>query len=200
MIVLLDNGHGSSTAGKRSPDGRLREWSYTREITARIEKKLNGLGIEVMRIVTEDKDVPLVSGADSRVKRVNEVCRQRGKYNVILVSVHCNAAGNGGQWMSARGWSVHIAPNASSKSKELADLAFDEARRRGLVMRQPMPQQKYWVQNLAICRDTNCPAILTENLFQDNMKDVDFLLSEQGKETIADLHVDAIVKYIMFSV
>lgn len=32
MKVLLDNGHGAETPGKRSPDGRLREYAYTREI------------------------------------------------------------------------------------------------------------------------------------------------------------------------
>ena len=35
MRVLVDNGHGENTPGKRSPDGRLREWSYTREIERR---------------------------------------------------------------------------------------------------------------------------------------------------------------------
>nr|DAT77576.1 MAG TPA: MurNAc-LAA [Caudoviricetes sp.] len=29
-----------------------------------------------------------------------------------------------------------------------------------------------------MCRDTKCPAVLTENLFQDNKEDVEFLLSE----------------------
>ena len=32
MKVLIDNGHGSDTPGKRSPNGRLREYAYTREI------------------------------------------------------------------------------------------------------------------------------------------------------------------------
>ena len=32
MKVLIDNGHGENTPGKRSPDGRLREWVYSREI------------------------------------------------------------------------------------------------------------------------------------------------------------------------
>ena len=32
MKVLIDNGHGENTPGKRSPDGRLREWAYSREI------------------------------------------------------------------------------------------------------------------------------------------------------------------------
>ena len=28
MKVLIDNGHGIETLGKRSPDGRLREYAY----------------------------------------------------------------------------------------------------------------------------------------------------------------------------
>lgn len=32
MKVLIDNGHGENTPGKRSPDGRLREWAYSRKL------------------------------------------------------------------------------------------------------------------------------------------------------------------------
>ena len=32
MIVLIDNGHGIDTPGKRSPDGKLREYKYCRQI------------------------------------------------------------------------------------------------------------------------------------------------------------------------
>jgi N-acetylmuramoyl-L-alanine amidase len=59
-----------------------------------------------------------------------------------------------------------------------------------------MPNQNYWVQSLAMCRDTNCPAVLTENLFQDNENDVAFLLSDEGKKKIVDIHVQGILKYI----
>ena len=31
-IILLDNGHGENTLGKRSPDGKLKEYAYAREI------------------------------------------------------------------------------------------------------------------------------------------------------------------------
>jgi N-acetylmuramoyl-L-alanine amidase len=47
-----------------------------------------------------------------------------------------------------------------------------------------------------MCRDTICPAVLTENLFQDNKEDVNFLLSEKGKQAIVDAHYNGIVKYI----
>ncbi len=29
MKILIDNGHGTETPGKCSPDGRLREYAYT---------------------------------------------------------------------------------------------------------------------------------------------------------------------------
>ena len=59
-----------------------------------------------------------------------------------------------------------------------------------------VPAAPYIAKNLAICRDTLCPAVLTENLFQDNKEDVAFLLSEEGKEKITATHVNAIVEFI----
>jgi len=43
-----------------------------------------------------------------------------------------------------------------------------------------------------VLRNTACPAVLTENLFQDNRADVEFLSSQAGKEAVATLHLDAI--------
>ena len=40
MKILIDNGLGRDTTGKRSPDGRLLEWSYTREIARRVVAEL----------------------------------------------------------------------------------------------------------------------------------------------------------------
>ena len=36
MKILLDNGHGIDTPGKRSPDGLLREYAWNRLIASRI--------------------------------------------------------------------------------------------------------------------------------------------------------------------
>ena len=46
------------------------------------------------------------------------------------------------------------------------------------------------------CRDTNCPAVLTENMFQDNKEDVALLLSEEGKKKIIDAHVQGVLNYL----
>ena len=110
MKILIDNGHGVNTAGKCSPDGTLREYAYTREIAKRVVEALNREGYDAERIVTEETDISL----KERCARVNDVCRKFGTKNVLLISIHNNAAGSGGQWMTARGFSAHVSLNASS--------------------------------------------------------------------------------------
>ncbi|MBL6467230.1 MAG: N-acetylmuramoyl-L-alanine amidase [Prevotellamassilia sp.] len=190
--ILIDNGHGENTPGKCSPDKRLREYAYAREIARRVEKCLWCKGYEAQRIVEEETDVPL----SERCKRVNDICKQVGTKNVLLVSIHNNAAGGDGKWHEARGFSAHVGLNASSKSKMLAQYLWNEAIQQGLKGNRSVPAAPYIAQNLAICRDTACPAVLTENLFQDNKEDVELLLSEEGKEKVTATHVNAIVNFI----
>ena len=192
MKILIDNGHGVNTPGKQSPDGRLREYAYTREIAKKIVKCLQCKGYDAQRIVEEETDVPL----SVRCKRVNEICKQVGTKKVLLVSIHINAAGADGKWHDARGFSAHVGLNASSKSKMLAQYLWNEAIAQGLKGNRSVPAAPYIAQNLAICRDTMCPAVLTENLFQDSKEDVELLLSEDGKEKVTATHVNAIVEFI----
>ena len=192
MIVLVERGHGIETLGKRSPDGVLREWKYCNEIATEVVKRLKTLGYNAQMLVTEENDISL----GTRCKRANEVCKHFGASNVLLVSIHLNAKGNGSAWMDARGWQACVSLNASARSKQLASYLYDAASAQGLKMRSPKPGQKWWAQNLAICRDTNCPAVLTENLFQDNESDYKHLLSDEGREAIINLHVTGIVNYI----
>lgn len=191
MKVLIDNGHGENTPGKRSPDGRLREWAYSREIADRVVFELRKKGIDAERIVREDTDVPL----SERCKRANSIYKDTGK-KAILISIHCNAAGSGASWMNAKGWSAFVSNNASNSSKKLAESLAQVAECIPVHVRMPMPGQKYWQQNLAICRDTLCPAVLTENFFQDNREDVYYLLSREGKDAIVRIHVEGITKYL----
>ena len=188
MVILIDNGHGKDTAGKRSPDGRLLEYQYAREIAQRLAKELWERSIDAVLITPEENDVSL-----------SERCRRANKYGskgVLLVSIHCNAAGADGKWHDAHGWAAYVSKNASVNSKTLARCLIQAAKDKGLSVREYAHQVPYWTQNLAICRDTKCPAVLTENLFQDNKADVDYLLSEEGKQAIVALHVDGIIDYI----
>lgn len=192
MIILIDNGHGVETPGKCSPDGRLREYAWAREIARRIAIALQREGIDARMLVPETTDIPL----SVRTRRVNEVCKAEGARNVCLVSIHNNAAGADGRWHDARGFAVYTSNNAGQGSRRLAAEFYAGAKARGLTGNRATPPQGFWQASLAMCRDTKCTAVLTENLFQDNREDVAFLLSNEGKTTIVDLHVNAILNYI----
>ena len=191
IYVILDNGHGYDTPGKCSPDKRLYEWSWNRDIVKRISAKLDELNIPNEILVTEDFDVSL----NERVNRANKMSLMAKKQGLepILISIHINAAGNGG-WNSANGWSVWVSNNASVKSMEFAQILYAEAEELGLKGNRYTPKERYWTANFYILKNTNCPAVLTENMFQDNKDDVEFLLSEEGKNKITELHIEAIKK------
>lgn len=193
MKILLDNGHGYNTPGKRSPDDRLREYAYTRQITLEIDKELKKLGYDSERIVTEDNDVSLTA----RCNRVNNFCDKLGSNNVIFISVHVNAAGNGG-WMAASGWSAYTS-RGKTKSDELAEhlyMAAEKCLKGHKIRRDKSDGDSDQEANFTVLVKTKCPAVLTENLFQDNKEDVNFLLSAEGRKAIVDLHVQGIISYI----
>lgn len=206
MVVILGTAHLETTPGKRSPDGRLREYQFSREVAQMIKKELESKGIttfidyesstpnEQMKATTASKEQS--RELTWRVNYVNNLCKKYGTKNCIYVSIHVNAAGAGTQWMNAKGFVVCISPNASSNSKRLARDIYNRAEQEGLKGNRWVPAEKYWVQNLYVCKNTNCPAVLTENLYQDNKEDVEFLLSNEGKQKIVDVHVNGIMDYI----
>lgn len=193
MKILIDNGHGENTIGKRSPDGLFREYKYAREIAESIERELKTKGYDAERIVKETIDVTL----EERVRRVNEVCERLGASNVVLVSIHCNAAGNG-DWKNARGWSAYTS-KGKTKSDELATMLYGEAVHNftGQTIRKDFSDgDPDWEESFYVLKKTKCPAVLTENFFMDNKKDVSYLLSLEGRTQIVKTHVDAIIKYV----
>ena len=197
MIVLVDNGHGIDTKGKCSPDRRLHEYKWAREMARMVVGELRARGIDARLLVPEEKDIPILI----RVRRVNTVCDKEGSGNVLLVSIHNNACGNDGQWHDASGFSVFCSKNASSRSKLCASFFTEEAESRRLLGNRSVPAGRFWTwswtkSDIGILKNSKCPAVLTENLFQDNKADVNLLLSGKGKEDICDLHVQAIFKYI----
>lgn len=194
MKILLDNGHGENTPGKRSPDGKLREYLYAREITEAIERELKLRGYDAERIVHENVDVPLAE----RARRVNELFGRLGTSNVILISIHCNAAGNGSEWMQARGWAAYTS-KGKTKADKLAECLYNAAscHLTGQKLRKDYSDgDSDWEESFYILRKTKCPAVLTENFFQDNKDDVDYMLSSDGKQNIINTHVNGIIQYI----
>lgn len=195
MVILLDPGHGINTPGKRSPDGRLREYLYNRELATLISTGLHRSGIDSRIIVNEEVDIPL----SERITRVNEVCREVGKSNVLLVSIHCNAAGDGTRWMNATGWECYTSPGKTKADKlatciyNMADKYLESAKklRTDFADGDPDKEARFYMLT-----HSKCPAVLTENLFMDCKADVDYMLSSSGKTALAQIHIQGILNYL----
>lgn len=191
--IWIDNGHGNNTAGKRSPDYTLREYAYTREIAARVVHGLKKQGYDAELLVPELYDVSL----EERVHRVNVTCQRRGKDRVILVSIHNNAAGMG-DWMNARGWCCFTTAG-QTKSDILAEHLYAAAERNFVghkIRTDKTDGDKDIEKAFYICRKTLCAAVLVENFFMDNKQDLEYLLSDEGKDAIVRTHIEGIMSYI----
>ena len=211
MKILIDNGHGHNTPGKRSPDGKFREYSYNREIAKRIVADLIDRGYDAELLVPEDNDVSL----EERVRRVNKICLASGQScptrsgispaptghpNVILISIHVNAAGDGSEWMKATGWSCYTC-KGQTESDKLADCLYQAAIKNfpGRRIRTDYSDNDPdWEEDFYILRHSLCPAVLTENFFMDS-PDLEFLKSEACKLALVNIHVEAILQYISFT-
>ena len=194
MKIFIDNGHGQFTAGKRSPDGQLREAFFNREIARRIVLNLQDRGHDAELLVPEDDDISL----KERCRRVNNWCLLHGKQNAILVSIHVNAYGNGTEWTQPHGWSIY-----TSKGKTAADVlatCIFEAAKKYLPDMQMRTDNSDgdpdFEEAFYILRHSLCPAVLSENGFMTNEQECRWLQTRAAKQAIVDLHVEGITEYI----
>lgn len=194
MKILIDPGHGIDTPGKRSPDGLFQEYLWNRQVADLILEGLLSAGVDASLVVTETNDVTL----RNRVNRVNTICNRVGASNVLLVSVHSNAAGNGSDWMNAKGWSCYTS-NGKTKSDLVAEClydAFEEEFQDRKIRKDISDGDRDWEENFYVLQKSKCPAVLLENFFYDNQEECAWLLQEKTKKRIANAAVKGIIKYI----
>ena len=196
--VLLDNGHGSNTAGKRSPkmeDGRqLLEYLWAREVVRLIADTLEAEGLTYSIITPEELDVKL----EERCRRANAIAKS-SKVPTVFLSIHCNAAGRGDKWLKAYGWSAFTS-RGETKADRLATCLYDAAA-------EIFPKDKRLRRDFSdgdadqeagfyILRHTSMPAVLTENFFMDCLEECEWLLTDEAKELCARVHVEGVKRYI----
>jgi N-acetylmuramoyl-L-alanine amidase len=211
MIVLIDAGHGSTSEerGKYSPllkgsgldipseftnNGRFREWKYNRVIANQVVDTLVGMGYDARLVTPEDKDISL----SERIRRINTICNKEGAGNVLLISVHSNAVGNGTQWMNAYGWEAYTT-RGETKSDVLAEYLYKRADTniKGRKIREDWTDgDRDKEADFYIIKKAKCPAVLTENFFYDNKDDLLYLTSDEGVHGVVRLHVEGIIDYI----
>lgn len=174
MKILLDNGHGLETKGKRSPISNLFEWEFNRDIVSKVKEILSRDNIDCEILVPEIEDISL-----------SERCKRANTYNdALLISIHANA-GNGTGFEVYRfpgsldGFTIALNINLTLE-KELV-----EFRSRGVK------EKKFY-----ILRHTKHPAVLIECLFMDQKKDCDFMCSTEGRNRIAKAIAQGIINCV----
>lgn len=192
IIPILDNGHGENTPGKRSPQFGgdlpiLYEWEFNRDIVKRIAIMCTNVGIKYRVLVPEDNDVSL----QARCERANRIYNETGG-KCFLLSIHANAGGG-------TGWECYTT-KGKTKSDRIAEILAgewlfefgDKWCIRGDYSDGDVDKESPFY----ILKHTKCPAVLSENLFMDNYKDYQFLMTDAGRERIAKVHFETIKRLI----
>lgn len=172
FTIILDAAHGEEVPGKRSPDGRFREYKWSRERISELKELLKNEGFEVFESNPSDKEI----GLEKRVQNTNKINRKK-----LFLSLHVDASGMGTEWMKARGYSVYTTPgqNNSDKVAEviLNNLQKDFPELKGRFDITDSDKDKE--ANFYVLKGVNCPAVLIEWCFQDNKEDIEILSDSQ---------------------
>lgn len=191
LTVILDDAHGSDVAGKRSPDGRHREYSWSQFWIAELGKHLTDIGFSVVYNAPEETEPGLLT----RVNRANQI---RGP--AFVFSLHNNAAGMGDEWKNARGFSIWTT-RGETKSDYCATILFNNLRAvlPDLPFREDLADgDPDFEANFTVLLSKH-PSVLFEYLFQDN--ELDLLLIENPYLTrtiveIIDISLVQIERYL----
>lgn len=198
MKIILGTAHLKSTPGKCSPDKKLFEYKYSRELVKAIYSIFKNMGYDVY-IDIEDEDLNIVTNQELRKRTsiVNTIC---DKYpDSIYVSIHVNAAGDGSKWMNARGWECYTTKGIT-KSDKLAECLYKSAEKNlknQTIRRDLTDGDSDKEADFYVIKNVKCPAVLTENFFMDNKEDVQYLLSDVGFQELTRTHVEGILSYIL---
>lgn len=193
-LWCLDNGHGSQTAGKRSPvfdddETQFFEYEFNRDVVGRIIEALEKEGIAYFNVVPE---VDIDNFLEGRVDRAN---KKKSDIPKIFVSVHANAAPAPSikQWGSdsvhgIETWYYHGSKKGQKVASVFQQKLIDQTgwKSRGLKSK---PKGQFYV-----LRETHMTAVLTENGFYNNKAQAAELMKDEIRQKIADAHIEAILE------
>lgn len=224
-MIILGTAHLGTTPGKCSPDKRLREAVWSREMCKELMAKIRSYGYKCEIDYEPLQPSASMKGATpnieqkyelaTRVNFVNNLCQKHGSQNCLYVSVHVDAAGADNKWHTAGGFTVWTSIG-QTKSDELAECIYQRAfvnmteyskliangKKLGCYDQK---QQSFRTDrmdgdydkeaNFYILKHTYCPAVLVECMFQDNKCDVEYLLSDIGRHEIQRTILEGIIDY-----
>lgn len=177
--IIIDAGHGPNTAGKRSPDGLLREFNFNKAVADFVQQSLIKEGLTVHFAHDNKIDVPLTNRANFA----------NNMHADAFVSIHANA--HGADWNNTNGIETYIYPTASQQSKVLASLLQGS-----LIAACHRTDRGVKTANFAVLRETHMPAALIECGFMTNREENALLLSKTYREQCAKAITFAITAWL----
>ena len=180
--IVLDAGHGLSTAGKRTPLGE-REWSLNNAVALGIAKILKNYNVEVKRVddITGKKDISL----SERVKRTNKIMPD------VFISIHHNAYQ--GKWGNHTG--VEIYYNKARNKSEEKTLATEMIKK--ISSYTGLKNRNVKNENFAVLTcNKKILALLVEGGFMDSNIDHPVIISKKGQQAYAKAVAETLIKYL----
>ena len=183
-LIALDDGHGMTTAGKRTPHipelGRfIHENEFNRAVVKFLDKELKRCGFATLQVAPTDADTPL----SARTKLAND------KKADAYIAIHYNAFDGKFDDYDPEGLSVHIYPG-SKEGRKLAECIIK-------YLAQGTKQKNRGVRenNYHVVRETNMPAVLSENGFMDNKREAMLMVNVDFQKEVAREHAQGICDY-----
>lgn len=197
-VAFLCDGHGMGTPGKETPHisslGRkIKENEFNRAVVKQLKVLLERHGISCYEVAPTDVDTPLKARTDYANNTLATLQKKHGKNNVnaIYVSVHYDAFDGKFNSYDPEGITVFVYPgNLKMNSGKLAHAVL-----KFLVQGTPQKSRGVKESNLHVLRETNMPAILTENGFMDNMREALLMINPDFQREVAVEHAKGICEY-----
>ena len=206
-VVLIDAGHALNTAGKRTPkfeDGSfMREYEFNKPTAYYLKELCDSFGYLGVIVHPFDEENPNANAAlRERMQLVNDLYNGYKSlgYEVVLISIHADAATSDGSWHSATGttsfyWRNKGKTSWSKEGKKLASSLHKEMLKLGMKDRAWSFERDTAVgKNLGILR-THPVACLVECEFMTNKESAKRLLEDSFRRDCANAMFTGIKNY-----
>jgi N-acetylmuramoyl-L-alanine amidase len=181
MKFFINAGHSYNTAGKRTPDGSMREWEFNHAVAEYIKNILNGYqGVEVL--FPHDP----TGKVDISLKKRTDYANHSGAD--VYVSIHANAYGNG--WNTAKGIETFVHTSKPKVATNLANLV-----QKKLIAKTGRSNRGVKTANFHELRETKMPTILVECGFMTNKEEAALLKSESYRQKCAKAIADSLIEF-----
>jgi N-acetylmuramoyl-L-alanine amidase len=191
LVVIIDAGHGLYTKGKETTDKKMKEFEFN-NITAQYFKSYiddyENIETHYVHDLSGKIDVPLTD----RINKANAIYAKykgRNDVEVIYISFHANAHGDGTIWTTANGIETYVYKKSLTESFKLANNVQSE-----LISVTKRPNRGVKEAPFRVIKETDMTAILIECGFMTHREEAALLKTDGYRKICAKAISDATAK------